>query len=466
MAGSGERRRGGGVNGRDDTIFAVSSGAGRAGVAVIRLSGPGTGEALARLAGSLPVPRRASLRPLTDPRSGEVLDRGLVLWFPGPKSFTGEDAGEFQIHGGRAVVAGVIESLGRIAGLRLAEPGEFTRRAFDNGCLNLSEVEGLADLIAAETAAQRRQALQQLDGGLSRRIGDWTARLTRALAFLEAAIDFADEDLPGDLEERIGSILTPLCEEIEDALADRHVGERLRDGLSVAILGAPNAGKSSLLNALSRRDAAIVSERAGTTRDLLEVALDLDGLPVTLVDTAGLREGESGLDPVEREGMRRARARAASADLKLVLFDLSALPDLDAASLEFLDARALVVLTKSDLWRGEVGAGALPGALSGHETIAISVKSGTGLDRLTGALGAAASAALDGGGMPAVVTRARHRRAMEEALAGIRRAREAAEAAMAAEDLRLALAALGRIVGQVGVEDLLDVIFREFCIGK
>jgi tRNA modification GTPase len=394
----------------------------------------------------------------------------LVLWFPGPKSFTGEDAGEFQIHGGRAVVAGVIESLGRIAGLRLAEPGEFTRRAFDNGILDLSEVEGLADLIAAETAAQRRQALQQLDGGLSRRIGDWTARLTRALAFLEAAIDFADEDLPGDLEERIESILAPLREEIADALADRQVGERLRDGLSVAILGAPNAGKSSLLNALSRRDVAIVSERPGTTRDLLEVALDLEGLPVTLVDTAGLREGESGLDPVEREGMRRARARAAAADLKLVLFDLSALPDLDAASLEFLDASSLVVLTKSDLWRGEALPGAapgdVPGALAGHETIPISVVTGAGLDRLTRALGAAASSALEGGGMPSVITRERHRRGMEEALAGIWRSREAAELAMAAEDLRLALSALGRVVGQVGVEDLLDVIFREFCIGK
>ena len=306
----------------DDTIFALSSGRPPAAVAVVRVCGPQAGRALQRLIGRVPPPRHAALARVRDPASGEVIDEALALWFPGPRSETGEDMAELQLHGGHAVIAAVLEALASIEGCRPAEPGEFTRRAFENGRLDLTAVEGLADLVAAETAAQRRQAFRQLKGMIGDRAEAWRRQIIEALALVEARIDFSDEaEVPEDLIGPALHAAQQLRSEITAALADGARGERLRDGLVVAIAGPPNAGKSTLLNRLARREAAIVSPYPGTTRDVIEVHLDLDGYPVTLLDTAGIRESD---DPVEREGVRRARARAAAADLVLWVTDASA----------------------------------------------------------------------------------------------------------------------------------------------
>ena len=304
-----------------DTIFALSSGRPPAAIAVIRISGPRAGEALQALGVKIPQPRWAALARLRDPVSDEIIDEGLALFFPGPKSETGEDTAELQLHGGRAVVAATLEALGRIEGLRPAEAGEFTRRAFENGKLDLTAVEGLADLVGAETEGQRRQAFRQMKGALGGRAEEWRRKLIQALALIEAGIDFSDEaDVPGELVGPALAIARELAGEIEAGLADDGRGERLREGLVVAIAGPPNAGKSTLLNRIAQREAAIVSPYAGTTRDVIEVHLDLNGWPVTLLDTAGMRETG---DPVEMEGVRRARARAAAADLVLWVEDVS-----------------------------------------------------------------------------------------------------------------------------------------------
>ncbi|MEE8188404.1 MAG: tRNA uridine-5-carboxymethylaminomethyl(34) synthesis GTPase MnmE [Kiloniellales bacterium] len=455
----------------DATIFALSSAPGRAGVAVLRLTGPQAGPALEALAGPLPPPRRAQLRRIGDPATHEAIDRGLVLWFPGPGSFTGEDMAELHLHGGRAVVAAAVEALGALPGLRPAEPGEFTRRAFDRGRLDLAEVEGLADLINAETEAQRRQALRQMEGAFSRQIEEWREGLTAALAHAEAAIDFPDEELPHDLEGRMTHKILGLERQITEYLDDRHRGERLREGLCIAILGPPNAGKSSLLNALARRDVAIVSETAGTTRDVIEVHLDLGGYPVTLLDTAGLRELDAGpaadgqaaegQAAIEAEGIRRARAGAAAADLKLLVFDLQDAPDYDRATRELLDEDALAVLNKCDLVAHPERS-----SLDGRPAIALSAKTGAGLPALLDLLESEVAARLGGGGTAPALTRARHRAALEDCAEALRRAAGAGQPELIAEDLRLALRALGRIAGRVDVEDILDVIFRDFCIGK
>ena len=304
-----------------DTIFALSSGRPPAAIAVVRISGPRAGEALQALAGRVPEPRKAGLARVRDPATGEVIDEALALWFPGPNSETGEDIAELQLHGGRAVIAAALGALGRIEGLRPAEAGEFTRRAFENGRLDLTAVEGLADLIGAETEAQRRQAYRQLKGLLGKRAETWRARMIEALALVEARIDFSDEaDVPEDLIGPALKIVQGLRDEIAEALAGAARGERLRDGLVVAIAGPPNAGKSTLLNRIARREAAIVSPIPGTTRDVIEVHLDLDGYPVTLLDTAGIRDSD---DPVEQEGVRRAQQRASEADLVLWVYDAS-----------------------------------------------------------------------------------------------------------------------------------------------
>jgi tRNA modification GTPase len=455
-----------------DTIFAPSTAPGRAGVAVLRLSGPGTEGALAALAGSpLPPPRRAALRRLRRPGSGSVIDQGLVLWFPAPASFTGEDVGELHLHGGRAVIAAALEALAALPGLRPAEPGEFTRRAFDNGKLDLSAVEGLADLINAETEAQRRQALRQLEGGLARRTGDWAGRLTRVLAHVEAAIDFVEEEVPADLGGAALAEAAAVEAEIAAALEDRHRGERLRDGLSAVILGAPNAGKSSLLNALAQRDAAIVSETAGTTRDIVEVHLDLGGYPVSLADTAGLREVETANDPqtaIEQAGMARARERAANADIKLLLVDLAAALG-EPGALDGVDAlydpRSILVLNKADCCtRADVRR--LCVQLKGWKPVVISAKTGEGVGQVLARLVALAEAAFGGSEAAAGITRLRHRRALEDCRDALARAQDAALPELIAEELRLAVRALGRITGRVDVEDLLDIVFADFCIGK
>ncbi|WP_421995731.1 tRNA uridine-5-carboxymethylaminomethyl(34) synthesis GTPase MnmE [Reyranella sp.] len=426
-------------------------------LAVVRLSGPRAADALMVLAGgkALPPPRRLALRTVRDPASGETIDRGLVVWFEAPHTETGETMAELHLHGGRAVVGGALAAIGRLDFCRLAEPGEFTRRAFENGKLDLTEAEGIADLVAAETDQQRRQALQQMDGALHRLYEDWRGQGLRLLAHLEAAIDFPDEDLPSGLADDVRGGIDRLRAAIADHLADRR-GERLREGLHIAIIGPPNAGKSSLLNLLARRDAAIVSETAGTTRDVIEVHLDLAGWPVVLADTAGLRDSP---DRIEQEGVRRARARAASADLRLLVLDatgdwrglrqqvLAATPQWNAAS-------DIVVVNKTDL---------APAA--GDDAVPLSATTGAGLAALLARIEAAAGALMQDSGPPPF-TRARHRAALVDCQDALGRALQATEIALAAEDLRLALRALGRITGVVRVEELLDVIFRDFCIGK
>ncbi|UKJ74315.1 tRNA uridine-5-carboxymethylaminomethyl(34) synthesis GTPase MnmE [Azospirillum brasilense] len=440
------------------TIFALATAPGRAGVAVVRVSGPASGDALAALTGKpLPEPRMATLVRLRDPKTGEALDDALVLRFTAPRSFTGEDVVELHLHGGRAVVAGVVEALSTLPGLRVAEPGEFTRRAFENGKLDLTEAEAVADLVDAETSVQRRQALRQMEGALGKLYDNWRDRLTRSLAHIEADIDFPDEDLPSGVSDAARPVLSTLAGEIDAHLDDRGRGERLREGLHIAIVGAPNAGKSSLLNALARREAAIVSARAGTTRDVIEVHLDLGGYPVVLADTAGLREAAA--DEVEEEGIRRALDRAARADVKVAVFDATAQPTLDPATVALLDKDTVVVLNKTDVVDATVP------TVDGWEAVAVSARTGAGLPELERCLTAFTADRLAGSGAPAL-TRARHRSALEECRDALRRALTAPLPELMAEDVRLASRALGRITGRVDVEDLLDVIFRDFCIGK
>ena len=429
------------------TLFAPASGFGRAAVAVIRISGPAAGSVLVALGGALPAPRRLSLRTLRDPADGAILDRALIAWMPGPDTVTGEDMAELHLHGGVAVRTGVIRALTAHPGCRPAEAGAFTRRAVLNGRMDLTEAEGVADLIDAETEAQRLQALRQLDGTLGRQVAAWRDAAIDCLAATEAALDFSDEgDVDDDdLDRTVLARAAHLRDAIAAALADGRRGERVREGFQVVLAGPPNAGKSTLLNALSRRDVAIVSPVPGTTRDAIEVRLDLGGLPVMLVDTAGLRESE---DLVEREGILRTRIRMAQADLVLMLVP----PDADqAASPEA--GRALSVRTKADL-AGEPGTG-----------LAVSALTGQGLPALLDAIAAAAEAALGGG--DALVTRARHRDALERCVAHLDRLPAAAAMPeLVAEDLRLAVRALGEVGGHVGIEDVLDRLFSGFCIGK
>ena len=428
-----------------DTIFAPATAPGRSAVAVVRISGPATRDALAALMGRLPAPRRATLAPLRDART--ALDRALVLWFPSPASFTGEDAAEFQIHGGRAVVAAVLRALADVPGCRPAEPGEFTRRAFLNGKLDLGAVEGLADLIDAQTEAQRRQALRQLDGALGRWVEGLREDLLAALALAEGAIDFAEEDdLVAAFEVELGQLVDGVSRRIAAELAREGRGLRLREGLAVAIAGPPNAGKSTLLNALAGREVAIVSSLAGTTRDALTVDLELGGYPVQLIDTAGLRDTD---DPLEREGIARARMRAASADLVLWLHaaDQPAVPVVDTAGAVW------TVATKADLGPGQ----------GDHR---VSALTGDGLDALVAALARFAADALTDG-ESAVVTRLRHRQALDAAQACLGRIARAGPAfELVAEELRGAVEALAGLVGRIGTEEVLGAIFGRFCIGK
>jgi len=450
------------------TIFALSSGRPPAAIAVVRISGPAAGAALAKLIGRVPKPRRATLARVRDPASGEVIDEALALWFPAPHSETGEDVAELQLHGGHAVIAGVLDALARIEGCRPAEAGEFTRRAFENGRLDLTAVEGLADLIAAETPAQRRLAFRQLKGLIGDCAEAWRQRLIEALALVEARIDFSDEaDVPEDLIGPALHAAQQLRDEIAAVLADGRRGERLRDGLTVAIAGPPNAGKSTLLNRLARREAAIVSPHAGTTRDIIEVHLDLGGYPLTLLDTAGIRDSA---EPVEQEGVRRARTRAAAADLVLWVVDASAVGGAaNEPGTAVTGPPIWLVENKADLapQRGCAGS-AREGKSEYAFGLSISALTGAGIDALEAALAAYAKdyfAPTEA----AVTTRARHRHALEQTVAALDRAVSPASSTheeLIAEELRAAATALGRLTGRVDVEDILDVIFRDFCIGK
>ncbi|WP_114954612.1 tRNA uridine-5-carboxymethylaminomethyl(34) synthesis GTPase MnmE [Sphingosinicella terrae] len=420
-----------------DTVYALSSGAPPAAIAVVRISGPKAGEALAALAGRLPEPRRARLASLR--HDGELLDQALILYFRGPASETGEDVAELQLHGGRAVVAAVLAALGTMPGLRPAEPGEFTRRAFENGRIDLSGAEGLADLLFSETQNQRRSALALASGGLVRQVETWQARILAISAQVEALLDFSDE---GDVGEAWPDLadLAAVAEEWRSWLA-RPPAERLREGVRVVIAGPPNAGKSSLLNALAGRDVAITSEVAGTTRDVVEAPTAIAGTPFLLVDTAGLRESP---DLIESMGVDRARRTLEAADIILWLGDAEECPDRE---------RAIMVHSKLDL---------LPS--SGEADIAVSSVTGEGLDRLTGLLLERSRALLPGEGEIAI--NARHRAVLTEALAHVRDALGATDLLILAEALRLARRAIDKLTGRAGVEQMLDALFGRFCVGK
>lgn len=447
-----------------DTIFALSSGAVPSGVAVIRVSGPAACTILTALCGRLPEPRKSMLTKIRTPGVGDVIDEALVLFFKGPSSFTGEDVVEFQCHGGRAVVSAMLKILGGFPSCRPAEPGEFTRRAFDRGRMDLTEVEGLADLIAAETESQRKQAVRQMGGALGALYEGWRNRLIQMRAMIEADFDFADEeDVPGSVADEVWGQAASLHGEIAEHLEKSRSGERLRTGLQVVLMGAPNAGKSSLLNAIAGRDVAIVTEEAGTTRDVIEVHLDLGGYPVTLIDTAGLRE-TTGL--VEREGIRRAQERGREADLILWAVEPGGIAVDDQAAGLPLDVRNHVpvwqVRTKADL--------GTPPKRDTSETsseICTSIQDENGMTGLFDRLTRFADETISPGESP-LATRERHRHYLTDCLAGLKRAvdHKSHPAELRAEDLRNAADALGRITGRIDVEDLLDVIFRDFCIGK
>jgi len=452
----------------DDTIFALSSGRPPAAIAVVRVSGRRAGAALEKLIGRVPEPRQATLARVGDPATGEVIDEALVLWCPAPRSETGEDTAELQLHGGHAVIAAVLEALAAIEGCRPAEAGEFTRRAFENGRLDLTAVEGLADLIAAETPAQRRQAFRQLKGLIGDRAEAWRRALIEAQALVEARIDFSDEaDVPENLVDAALHAAQQLRSEIAATLADGGRGERLRDGLVVAIAGPPNAGKSTLLNRLARREAAIVSPYPGTTRDVIEVHFDLGGYPVTLLDTAGIRDSA---DPVEQEGVRRARAGAAAADLVLWVIDVSAAGmALDDTGRSSFKSDVWLIKNKIDLTVDNLCINCESGSgISSPATFPISAATGAGTEALVAALTAFAQNYFSAT-EPALVTRARHRWALEDTVAALDRApaeRASGREELIAEELRAAATTLGRLTGRVDVEDILDVIFRDFCIGK
>lgn len=432
-----------------DTIFALATAPGRAGVAIVRISGFAAQQTLQQLThASAPRARRLATRSFFD-ASGKLIDRGMAVFFRGPASYTGEDVVELHVHGGRAVIDGLFTALEAL-GLRAAERGEFTRRAVENGRLDLTQAEAIADLVDAETEAQRQQALAQSAGCLARLYEGWRERLIRCSALAEAAIDFSDEELPENLLEKAREEVRLLARDVAQHLDDRRRGERLREGLYLTVIGPPNAGKSSLINTLARRDVAIVAATAGTTRDVIEVRLDLAGFPLVVADTAGLREVA---DAVEAEGVRRALERAEQADLVLLLLDGTQQDP--GVSRETLAAADLVVWNKADLPWPEP-----------REGPCLSLKTGEGVGSLLELLTERVRRLLDLPGESPVLTRARHRRALESARQALERASEATHPELMAEDVRLAVREIGRITGKVDIEEVLDQIFREFCIGK
>ncbi len=446
-----------------DTIYALASGRGQAGVAVVRVSGADAHNSMRLLTGDKDIKYRyANLRELTHPVSRETLDSALVIAFDAPRSYTGEDVVEYYLHGGRAVVNGVIEFLQSQDNHRMAEAGEFTRRAFENGKMDLTEAEAVADLIHAETQLQKSQALMQMGGVLANLYNDWAERLTKILAYVEAEIEFPDEDLPDSIIPQITPKINILLNEIDAHLNDNRRGERLRDGIHVAIIGAPNAGKSSLVNALAQRDVAIVSELAGTTRDVIEAHLDIGGYPVILSDTAGLRpdqidDSDNGQGSIESEGIRRALDVAQNADIRIILYD-GTQENLDSHSFALENhENTIAVINKVD-----------KGLRLKHPSnpLQISVAQNKGISEFLSALTALIDNIIGNKNEAPALTRARHRDALLDCQSSLNRCLNAPLPELTAEDLRLAVRHLGRITGKVDVEDLLDVVFRDFCIGK
>ena len=442
------------------TIYALSTGPGVSGIAVVRVSGKEAAEVVKQLTGDdLPAPRVAVLKKLKNSNTNEMIDEGIVLWFPGPNSYTGEDLAEFHVHGSRAVVSALHSSISGIKNCRLAEPGEFTKLAFQNGKINLLKAEGIADLVSAETEIQRKQAVEIMSGKSSDKFTSWRAKLLKILAHVEAKIDFPDEDLPKDTLDEIQNISNQVSKEIEKVLDDQKVGERIREGFKIAIVGPTNAGKSSLLNYLSKRDVAIVSEIAGTTRDVIETHLNLDGYPVVVSDTAGIRESKN---EIEKKGIKLALNRAEDADLKLIIVDAKSV-DFTSVLKELIDENAILVVNKSDLIAGNINR-----ELKKYDHILVSIKNNLNLDKLILKIKKKLENKFISYG-DILITRERHRQHLEQCISHLKNFKNkngSEDYDKAAEDLRLATRHLGMIVGKVDVEEILGSIFNDFCIGK
>ena len=442
------------------TIYALSTGPGVSGIAVVRVSGKEAAEVVKRLTGDdLPVPRVATLKKINYINTNNVIDEGVVIWFPGPNSYTGEDLAEFHVHGSRAVVSALHSSISGIKNCRLAEPGEFTKLAFQNGKINLLKAEGIADLVSAETEMQRKQAVEIMNGKSSDKFTLWREKLLKILSHIEAKIDFPEEDLPKDILNEIQKISNQVSKEIEKALDDQKVGERIREGFKIAIVGPTNAGKSSLINYLSKRDVAIVSEIAGTTRDVIETHLNLDGYPVVVSDTAGISESKN---EIEKKGIKLALNRAEDSDLKLIIVDAKSV-DFTSVLKELIDENAILVLNKSDLIDGNVN-----NEIKKYDHILVSIKNNLNLDKLILIIKKKLENKFISYG-DILITRERHRQHLEQCIIHLKNFKNkngSEDYDKAAEDLRLATRHLGMIVGKVDVEEILASIFNDFCIGK
>ena len=442
------------------TIFALSSGPGVAGVAVIRVSGKYTNEVIKILTGKdLPQPRVATLRKINNINNSGLIDEGIVLWFPGPESYTGEDMAEFHIHGSRAVINAMHNSISKIQNCRLAEPGEFTRRAFQNGKVNLLKAESIADLVAAETEIQRKQAVKIMNGKTSNKFNSWRSKLIKILSYIEAKIDFPDEDLPSDILNKIKIQSKKIISEIESSLKDNRVGEIIREGYKISIIGPPNVGKSSLLNYLSNKDVAIVSSSAGTTRDVIETHLNIDGYPIIISDTAGIREARN---EIEKKGIKLSLKKASEADLNIIIIEPKSKQNQHFLN-KYMNARSILIVNKVDSSKIKISS-----KLKKLKPILISIKKHKNIQKVIDLIKQKIKNQFKGN-EHILITRMRHRKNLEDCfnhLKNFHKKNDESDFDKAAEDIRLASRSLGKITGKFDVEDILDSIFNDFCIGK